>query len=564
MASSFSLTSHSYGGRYLYLECSQAKDATTNKSTISWKLSSIGGSSNYYSTSVTITIGGTTVYQSGKVEWNTYKFPAAKGSTSGTTTVSHDGEGKKTINVVMTAMIYDGVSKTVSGSWILDDIPRASAFSTITGSTIGSAVTVNITRASSSFTHQLWYKVGNSAWYDLGKGIGTSKTFTIDIATASQITTSMSGNMQLCLRTFNGTTQIGSDVYKDVTVYVPDYTPTITNILLTGNNLRDGAYVQSKSAVKVNITASTLYGATIKTYSSKVDGKTYTGATFTSSVLSNGSKSVSVTITDTRGKTATLTSANFTVYEYAPPSITEFRLERFNDGTDVVAYVMGEVSPIGNKNTKTLSVTLHGITKNILVAEYSIDHMITFTGIPTDQTLTATVTIADYYTSIKKDAVLPTVAVTMDFHHSGKGAAFGKVAEHENLLDIAWDIKYKGDIINDVVIEQGINGIWTYRKWKSGIAECWGTRIIENVKVDKTWGSLYYAEPPESIQYPLTFINKPIETVMMSSDGMWTWYAAASINTTMYTGKYLIMRPDSASTTAYTVYLHYQVRGQWK
>jgi hypothetical protein len=26
----------------------------------------------------------------------------------------------------------------------------------------------------------------------------------------------------------------------------------------------------------------------------------------------------------------------------------------------------------------------------------------------------------------------------------------------------------------DYIVEQGVSGIWTYRKWNSGIAECWG------------------------------------------------------------------------------------------
>lgn len=29
--------------------------------------------------------------------------------------------------------------------------------------------------------------------------------------------------------------------------------------------------------------------------------------------------------------------------------------------------------------------------------------------------------------------------------------------------------------INDYIVEQGTSGNWTYRKWNSGIAECWGT-----------------------------------------------------------------------------------------
>ena len=32
--------------------------------------------------------------------------------------------------------------------------------------------------------------------------------------------------------------------------------------------------------------------------------------------------------------------------------------------------------------------------------------------------------------------------------------------------------------VADYVVEQGTSGIWTYRKWKSGIAECWTTSTL--------------------------------------------------------------------------------------
>jgi hypothetical protein len=49
--------------------------------------------------------------------------------------------------------------------------------------------------------------------------------------------------------------------------------------------------------------------------------------------------------------------------------------------------------------------------------------------------------ITDSYTHATREFVLPTVAVTMDFHHSGTGIAMGKVAELPNTLDVAWKIK---------------------------------------------------------------------------------------------------------------------------
>lgn len=37
------------------------------------------------------------------------------------------------------------------------------------------------------------------------------------------------------------------------------------------------------------------------------------------------------------------------------------------------------------------------------------------------------------------------------------------------------DIAYKLGLISDYVVEWGTSGIWIYRKWNSGIAECWTT-----------------------------------------------------------------------------------------
>ena len=36
------------------------------------------------------------------------------------------------------------------------------------------------------------------------------------------------------------------------------------------------------------------------------------------------------------------------------------------------------------------------------------------------------------------------------------------------------EIAEKLGLIADYVVEQGTSGIWTYRKWNSGVAEIWG------------------------------------------------------------------------------------------
>ena len=43
-----------------------------------------------------------------------------------------------------------------------------------------------------------------------------------------------------------------------------------------------------------------------------------------------------------------------------------------------------------------------------------------------------------------------------------------------NIINKIQQIAEKLGLIADYVVEQGTSGIWTYRKWNSGIAECWG------------------------------------------------------------------------------------------
>ena len=42
----------------------------------------------------------------------------------------------------------------------------------------------------------------------------------------------------------------------------------------------------------------------------------------------------------------------------------------------------------------------------------------------------------------------------------------------------------------DYIVEEGTEGIWTYRKWNSGVAECWGT-MTQNITSWSQWGTLY-------------------------------------------------------------------------
>ena len=69
----------------------------------------------------------------------------------------------------------------------------------------------------------------------------------------------------------------------------------------------------------------------------------------------------------------------------------------------------------------------------------------------------------------------------------------------------------------DYIVEQGTSGSWTYRKWNSGIAECWGT--FTEVKGFTSWNSNMYVCDMTSVSYPTNlFIAKPLCFANITSD----------------------------------------------
>jgi len=128
MASTFYLSSQVVQGRYLYLTCTQTADVASNTSTIAWTLTVTGGTSTYYTTGPTqVYIGKNLIYNKERAQWYSYRFPAARGSVSGVTTVEHAEDGSAVIPVSITTMIYNGIEQTKTANWTLDPITRFAA-----------------------------------------------------------------------------------------------------------------------------------------------------------------------------------------------------------------------------------------------------------------------------------------------------------------------------------------------------------------------------------------------------------------------------------------------------
>lgn len=119
----------------------------------------------------------------------------------------------------------------------------------------------------------------------------------------------------------------------------------------------------------------------------------------------------------------------------------------------------------------------------------------------------------------------------------------------------------------DYVVDQGISGLWTYRKWNSGIAECWLT-TAQDIVGSTANGSLmggYYAQlnsPPFGAM-PISFVGYPISTCQARlGTGLGTCNVAISMNNDATTIAYITCWGNQASNNINGVQI--SIKGRWK
>lgn len=393
--------------------------------------------------------------------------------------IAHNADGTKSVTISATFYIrftrnatgvyYEKI--TASQTITLNTIPRATQPTLIASSVdMGSTVTINMPRASSSFTHDLAYSFAGSAYTSIGTGKGTSYTWTVpDLA--SKIPSATSGTVTIRCITKNGSTTIGTKTVL-LTAKVPTtaaYMPTISSVTTaeqtSGLAAQFGAYIQNKSKIKATITAAGAAGSTIKTYSTTFAGKTYTGSSWTSGTITqSGSLNLVTTVTDSRGRTAKKTTT-ISVLAYAKPSISAFVCKRFNtngaedptNGTLIALAYTYAVQSLNSKNTASFKVEIKGInestwstilTGTALSAKVTTPTTLATPQISTDNSYDLRATLTDWFGA--KATFLGSIqsgAVLLDLLADGKGVSFGKSAEHSGFAEFGLKIMtHNGEI----------------------------------------------------------------------------------------------------------------------
>lgn len=348
-----------------------------------------------------------------------------------------------------------------------------STISATSGTTIGSAVSITISRANSGFTHSLWWSFGADTWNGIGSGIGTSTSFTPNTALfAAQIPSATSGTMTLICRTYYGSTQIGSDTTKAVTMNLPSsITPTIGTPTITINNpsaASDWGLVAGLSTLTVAIPSSGTAagsGSTIKSYSISGGGFSGSSNSLTTGKI-NGTNPITFTctVTDARGRTASKTITSATPVSYSAPSITiknAYRATQSSSGgitkdsnsTGIAVELEYTYSSIGGKNTISRSVKANSATNTSFSSGSTI---YLAAGAALTNTCTITAAISDELgNSDDASFVVYTASRAVNIKKDKDGVAFGGFATESNVANFFWTIKQGGVSLIDIFYPVG-------------------------------------------------------------------------------------------------------------
>ena len=529
-----------------------------------------------------------------------------------TITVSHNVDGTKSITIYASGSIPSTTltSTTCSGTVTLTTIPRASQITSAWG-TVGGACNVKWTPASATFRFKIKFSVGT--WSHTTGVIHPNTTslytytgYTFPLDVAEQITNTHSGYMTVTLYTYNdssATAQVGSERSLGCTLTVPDneYTKPKVEMTLTPDTPYAkfaSLYLQGRSKVKATFSGEGKYGASMTEYLLKAEGSTY-GDPYTSDVLRN---SGSITIVgygyDSRGIFNTVPQ-DITVIAYEPPyiapcygynSVVCERCEEDGTASDGGKYLhikgtrnFTKINTDGIVNTCSVrcrykpenGIWSHGSGEGVGVLLWTDTSTDTFDvilpNVVSDARCSYTVELNIIDDTYQPSAIvfnIPSEDIDFELREGGRGAAFGKHAVYENLLEVDWDaqfnkgITYKDCPIADVVIEEGTSGIWTYRKWMNGNAECWCRRNVD-VTIDTAWGSALYYGVATPMEYPFAFAEMPICQISCEygDEAVSLFVASSGSGATTYASAVMLCRTDPKTVNCNVLY---HAHGKWK
>ena len=529
----------SSGNRFLTFTWSrQSYSVEKNTSTISYTLKGNGTYSGYINTrNITLTINGTTVYTTGNDPIQLRNGTVLKSGTI-TISHNSDGTKSFTASA-KAGIYTSAINSTGSGTFTLDTIPRKSTVTatngnignttSITISRASSSFTHTLTWACGTASGTFATKTTATS---LSATIPTSIYATIPNAKTAKVTvtcTTYNGNTSL------GSTSCEFTATADEKSCKPSVASTslvdinATSIAVTGDSTK---FIKGVSNARISgASATAKNSATLKSLVFKCGTASANASSGTATINAISSGTFTLTATDSRGYSTTETY-NPTAYDYSKPTITAKAYSPQQTGREIKADISGKYSTGISTNTvtvdyrysenggtptdwATLAPTISNGNYSGSVSlgntfdyrnEYKFEFRATdvlntitypvtvIRGVPVfdwgendfnfnknvgfesgEQSAEKSITFKNENGTYPHNAKLyggnPNSKVAIGLYDSKQSKPIIQYCDADDLQGLL----IMGEKWDDFVVKQGTSGIWSYRKWNSGKAECWGT-----------------------------------------------------------------------------------------
>lgn len=350
-----------------------------------------------------------------------------------------------------------------SAAWMVSNSTWGTTPSSVqlNGST---SYTFNISKAAYVDHHTVTFTLGSQTL--TYTNVGTSVSVTFPASWQQQVTNSASGTITCKLISLNSNgNQVGSTATKSITGNVP--TSVVPSVSVTSERVNTDATVSAwnillkgYSKIKFTATAAGASGSTISTITFSGSGlsQSSASATATSNTLNvSGSQTWTITVRDSRGRTASTTYAE-TVYDYTPPSISTVTANRcdsvgtINESTGTYALFNGTYAySTANGNnvlTQTIDSKLHsGSTWTTRANSYTSGTNVVIGGgaFDADKTYDIRLTITDSLGNSATYSVFLASVQGFALGLKNDRARFGGVPTQSGLV-VDWDAYFNGNV----------------------------------------------------------------------------------------------------------------------
>lgn len=500
---------------------------------------------------------------------------------NGEKNITHNADGQKTIsysfNVTSLNQSYLTGSASNSGSMALTAIPRAAKvidadnffdeanpylyYSNPAGNSVTSLqACISLTGSNDDIKYRDIPKVGDTYQFILTD----SERTTLRNAT-------LNGHDTITV-SFHVKTVIGSETfYSSIRRYMsvvnanPTMDPVVEDadaktLALTGNK---NVFIKGYSDAQMVINAKAYKGASIVYQKLEVDGK----SSVNEGINANGAAVYPNVVTPT---------FKFTARDNRGLEVTKTVTKSVVDYIKLTANTEAAIELDSNNSTKsniTAKVTGNywsgnfGAATNTLIAQYRIKtdsgnwgNWQTITTSISGTTYTASFTIGDLdyqSTYTIQTQVSDKISTITSEEYKLKTIPVFDWGENDFNFNVPVYINNKE---LDYVVEQGTNNSWFYRKWNSGLAECWRTMSVSGIDVGEFNLNGFYYCGSKGVTFPFTFTQVNYVNATGGSTG--NMNIVRPFNHSNSSMTYIVMGMSDVSSATVTVNL--EAKGRWK